>query len=100
MPTTPDSRLHQILKTNTTISRIIEGNYLFFVLEENRIYLFEEWRRKWQVGTQWLDADIEELYQDLHDIHPHIRFTAIVVCSRAAQYLTQKEIGIIPPKIK
>ncbi|CAF0875266.1 unnamed protein product [Rotaria sordida] len=77
MPTTPDSRLHQILKSNTTISRIIE-----------------EWRRKWQVGSQWLDADVEELYQDLHDIHPHIRFTAIVVCSRAAQYLTQKEIDL------
>ncbi|CAF5044390.1 unnamed protein product, partial [Rotaria socialis] len=50
MPSTPDSRLHQILKTNTTISRIIE-----------------EWRRKWQVGSQWLDADVEELYEDLHD---------------------------------
>ncbi len=57
MPVTPDSRLHQILKTNTTISRIIE-----------------EWRRKWQVGSQWLDADIEELYQDLHDIHAHVCF--------------------------
>ncbi|CAF4560769.1 unnamed protein product, partial [Rotaria sp. Silwood1] len=77
MPTTSDSRLHQILKSNTTISRIIE-----------------EWRRKWQVGCQWLDADVEELYEDLHDIHPHVRFTAIVVCSRAAQYLTQKEIDL------
>ncbi|CAF2194495.1 unnamed protein product [Rotaria magnacalcarata] len=77
MPSTPDSRLHQILKTNTTISRIIE-----------------EWRRKWQVGSQWLDADVEELYEDLHDIHAHVRFTAIVVCSRAAQYLTQKEIDL------
>ncbi|CAF4082736.1 unnamed protein product [Rotaria sp. Silwood2] len=77
MPSTPDARLYQILKSNTTISRIIE-----------------EWRRKWQVGSQWLDADIEELYQDLHDIHPHVRFTAIVVCSRAAQYLTQKEIDL------
>jgi hypothetical protein len=27
-----------------------------------------------------------------------IRFTAIVVCSRAAQYLTQKEIGTIEKK--
>ncbi|CAF3448203.1 unnamed protein product [Rotaria sp. Silwood1] len=77
MPSTSDSRLHQILKSNTTISRIIE-----------------EWRRKWQVGCQWLDADVEELYEDLHDIHPHVRFTAIVVCSRAAQYLTQKEIDL------
>ena len=32
----------------------------------------EEWRRKWLVGSQWLDADIEELYEDLHDIHPHV----------------------------
>lgn len=31
-----------------------------------------EWRRKWLVGSQWMDADVEELYQDLHDIHSHV----------------------------
>ncbi|CAF0775110.1 unnamed protein product [Didymodactylos carnosus] len=51
-----------------------------------------KWRRKWQVGSQWIDADIDELYGDLQDIHPHVRFTAVVVCARAAQYRTQKEI--------
>jgi len=68
-----------------------------FVYYRNKYFLLKikEWRRKWQVGSQWYDADIEELYQDLHDIHPHVRFTAIVICSRAAQYLTQKEIGIL-----
>ncbi|CAF0781907.1 unnamed protein product [Adineta ricciae] len=72
---TSDSRGHHSLKLNTTISRIIE-----------------EWRRKWQVNQRWLDADIDELYRDLHDNHPHIQFTALVICSRASQYLTKKEI--------
>jgi hypothetical protein len=31
-----------------------------------------EWRRKWLVGSQWLDADVDELYDDLHDIHAHV----------------------------
>lgn len=56
MPTATDPRLHQILKTNTTVSRIVE-----------------EWRRKWLVGSQWFDADVNELFEDLHDIHAHVR---------------------------
>jgi hypothetical protein len=37
MPATPDSRLHQILKTNTTISRIIEGTYIVLkIISEHR----------------------------------------------------------------
>ncbi|UJR26848.1 hypothetical protein I4U23_008160 [Adineta vaga] len=75
LPPTADSRGNHTLKLNTTISRIIE-----------------EWRRKWQTNHQWLDVDIEELYRDLHDSHPHIQFTALVICSRASQYLTKKEI--------
>jgi hypothetical protein len=46
-----------------------------FDLKNNFQLFFKEWRRKWQVGSQWLDADVEELYEDLHDIHPHVCFS-------------------------
>ncbi|CAF0885287.1 unnamed protein product [Adineta steineri] len=77
LPLINDSRINHALKLNTTISRIIE-----------------EWKRRWQGSSRWRDADIDELYRDLHDRHPHIRFTALVICSRAAQHLTQKEIDL------
>ena len=72
MPVTPDSRLHQMLKSNTTISRIIEGEWFKYFIAIISLLFFQEWRRKWQTGSQWLDADIDDLYQDLHDIHPHV----------------------------
>ncbi len=79
LPPTADSRLTHLLKTNTTISRIIEGRFFSFrIFSNQRFYDYnKEWRRKWQVGSQWLDADVEELYQDLHDIHAHVCFLLI-----------------------
>ena len=82
LPATPDARLTHLLKTNTTISRLIEGNTTEIPFQKGTSDSshFEEWRRKWQVGSQWLDADVDELYQDLHDIHPHVGNPSFSFC--------------------
>jgi hypothetical protein len=52
------------------------NNFKCFIRKKNFFFdYFKEWRRKWQAGSQWLDADVEELYEDLHDIHPHVCFS-------------------------
>ena len=60
MPTTPDSRLHQILKTNTTISRIIEGNdYRHVISKEIIISSFSkngDVSGKWEVNGLMLTS--------------------------------------------
>ena len=55
----------------------------------------KEWRRRWQIGSRWNVAEIDELIKDMKDIHANIRFQAVVVCSRAAEFVNQSK-----PKIK
>ena len=49
-----------------------------------------EWRRRWQIGSRWDCAEIDELIRDMKDINANIRFQAVVICSRAAEYTDQQ----------
>ena len=70
LPTTPDTQLRKILKSNQTVAKVVE-----------------EWRRKWQSGNRWTLAEIEELITDMNNSNANIRFQAVVVCSRAAEQI-------------
>ena len=43
----------------------------------------------WQIGSRWSCALIDDIIRDMKDIHANIRFQAVVVCSRAAEFATQ-----------
>lgn len=43
------------------------------------------WRKKWQTSSRWSQVDIDELLADLKDEAAHVRFQALVVCSRAIE---------------
>lgn len=68
MPTTPDSQLKRIAKSNLTVAKIVD-----------------EWRKKWQTTSHWTIAEIEELIMDMNDESPNIRFQAVVICTRAVE---------------
>jgi hypothetical protein len=70
MPTTPDTELRKILKSNLTVAKIID-----------------EWRSKWQITNKWSLAEIDELINDMKSEEANIRFQAVVVCSRAAEQI-------------
>jgi hypothetical protein len=74
LPTTPDATLNKLVKSNSTVA-----------------YIVEEWRRKWQVGSRWQCAEVDDLLKDLKDIHANVRFQALVVCARAAEYASLNE---------
>jgi hypothetical protein len=68
----------------------MENNRLLvdiWLLVDNTIF-FQEWRRKWQIGSRWACAEVDELIRDMKDIHANVRFQAVVVCSRAAEFMS------------
>jgi hypothetical protein len=68
LPTTSNLQLKKVLKSNLTVSRLVD-----------------EWRRRWQTSSRWKLADINELIRDMNHERANVRFLAVVVCSRAAE---------------
>ena len=48
----------------------------------------------WQIGSRWSYALIDDIIKDMKDIHANIRFQAVVVCTRAAEFADSLE-GIL-----
>ncbi len=68
LPTTPDTSLRKVLKSNLNVSKIVN-----------------DWSRKWQQADKWKLAEVDELIRDMQDEEASVRFQAVVVCSRAAE---------------
>lgn len=77
MKMTPDTHLKNLIKSNKTLSKIIE-----------------DWRKRWLTGSKWTMAELDQLINDMKNNSANVRYQAVVVCSRAVE-----QLGLMVEKI-